>query len=70
MRFVIDQRMPGDTVFWIIEEDFRFWPPGKDPEIADDCEEQYEFLLGARAADDHAGSSLPPSHEDSKGKGK
>ena len=61
--FVADKRLPEDTLFWILEEDFRFWPPGQDPDLADDYEEEYFTLLVDRTAD-------PPSHQASKGKGK
>ena len=61
MPFVLDQRLPEDTLFWIMEEDFRFWPPQKDPDRADDYEEEYTILRAARSSHESSGSSLPPS---------
>ena len=65
--FVKDCRLPEDTLFWIIEEDFRFWPPGKDPDKADDYEKRFVKLVTDRTAQSKAGMSLPPSQ---KGTGK
>ena len=61
MPFVLDQRLPEDTLFWIMEEDFRFWPPQKDPDRADDYEEEYTILRAAGSSQKSSGSSLPPS---------
>ena len=61
--FIMDSRMPDDTIFWIVEEDFRFWPPGCDPDNADNYKYAMEKLLEKRyyAEVDESGSSLPPS---------
>ena len=32
----LDKRLPGDTLFLVFEEDFRFFPIGEDPDGADD----------------------------------
>ena len=70
MPFVADKRLPEDTLFWIIEEDFRFWPPGRDPDEADDYEFEYMNLLLDRSADDDTPEkSLPPSKEAATGEG-
>ena len=61
MPFVLDQRLPEDILFWIMEEDFRFWPSEKDPDRADDYEEEYTILRTARSSHESSGSSLPPS---------
>ena len=60
--------MPWDTLFWIIEEDFRFWPPGEDPDMADDYEKAVKGLIEARKQQGGAGSSLPPSSDTAPGK--
>ena len=39
---VMDARMPEDVLFVLLEEDFRFWPHGEDPDSADD----YKARLG------------------------
>ena len=39
---VMDSRMPEDVPFLLLEEDFRFWPHGEDPDSADD----YKARLG------------------------
>ena len=61
----MDDRLPDDTIYWIIEEDFRFWPPGQDPDGADNhwelVEERYKL-----PKEGGAGSSLPPSHDTAK----
>ena len=31
-----DKRYPGDTLFIVMEEDFRFWPDGQYPQGMDD----------------------------------
>ena len=41
----MDNRLPDDTLFWIMEEDFRFWPPHADPDHADDYEEDFCGLV-------------------------
>ena len=41
----MDNRLPDDTLFWIMEEDFRFWPPHADPDHADDYEEDFFGLV-------------------------
>ena len=76
MPFVMDKRLPEDTLFWIIEEDFRFWPPYKDPDEADDYEVEYLQLLLERssppptqAASPDEGTSLPPSQRGRRPKG-
>ena len=51
--FILDSRLPDDTLFWIIEEEFRFWPPGEDPDHADDYDREYSSLLDARARAAH-----------------
>ena len=53
--------MPDDTLFWICEEDFRFWPPGHDPDLADQYDKDLAALKKAREQQGGAGSSLPPS---------
>ena len=40
--FTQDERMPEDCLYWILEEDFRFWPPGRDPDQAD--QDHVDFL--------------------------
>ena len=32
---VLDERYPSDTLFFVLEEDYRFWPEGEDPDGAD-----------------------------------
>ena len=61
MPFVLDQRLPEDILFWIMEEDFRFWPSKKDPDRADEYEEEYTILRAARSSQESSWSSLPPS---------
>ena len=34
--FGLDRRLPLDTLFFVLEEDFRFFPTGNDPNNADD----------------------------------
>ena len=63
--FVTDPRLPEDTLFWIIEEDYRFWPPGQDRDKADNYEEEWGEMVESRTASQKAGSSLPPSHSSS-----
>ena len=58
---MLDVRLPEDTMFWIIEEDFRFWPPGEDPDNADNYEAAVRALIETRETQGGAGSSLPPS---------
>ena len=62
-----DQRLPDDTLFWVIEEDFRFWPPGEDPDGADDYESAKFCLVVDRTSVPKSG---PPSRQGSKGQGK
>jgi hypothetical protein len=55
-----DQRLPDDTLFFIIEEDFRWYPEGEDPTGVDGYQ--------ARAAEtkrkrDAMSKSLPPRHD-------
>ena len=63
--FVTDKRMPADCLYWILEEDFRFWPPGKDPDGADTGHDDYRTLLMNRVSqpdgNEDPGSSLPPT---------
>ena len=54
---VDDQRLPTDCLYFILEEDFRFWPPGKDPDGADDYDEAYCKLRMDRL------TSPPPSRD-------
>ena len=62
--FITDRRMPEDTLFWICEEDFRFWPPGNDPDYADTYEKDVDTLFDKREMEGGAaGSSLPPSQD-------
>ena len=62
--FILDTRLPHDTLFWICEEDFRFWPPGEDPDNADNYEKAAKALIENRKQQaEEAGSSLPPSQE-------
>ena len=63
--FVTDPRLPEDTLFWIIEEDYRFWPPGQDRDKADNYEDEWWEMVVGRTATPKAGSSLPPSHSSS-----
>ena len=42
---MMDHRLPEDTLFWIMEEDFRFWPPGEDPDGADDYTPAFAELV-------------------------
>ena len=67
MPFILDQRFPDDTLFWVCEEDFRFWPPGEDPDGADTYFEKLAALIKHREESGSTGSSLPPTR---KGKGK
>ena len=67
MPFILDQRFPDDTIFWVCEEDFRFWPPGEDPDGADTYFEKLAALIKHREESGSTGSSLPPTKE---GKGK
>ena len=46
-----------------MEEDFRFWPPGLDPDNADNYDEAVAALIATRQEQGGAGSSLPPSQE-------
>ena len=59
--FIMDSWLPEDTLFWICEEDFRFWPPGQDPDNADNYEKAVAALIETREKQGGAGSSLPPS---------
>ena len=66
--FVTDARLPDDTLFWIIEEDFRFSPPGEDPDKADNYEQEGRDRVADVVdliATTKAGSSLPPSQKGS-----
>ena len=36
LPFMLDKRMPADTLYLVFEEDFRWWPPGEDPDSADE----------------------------------
>ena len=45
----------------MIEEDFRFWPPGEDPDRADDYESAYNDLRITRTAEAKTQPSLPPA---------
>ena len=66
--FILDSRMPDDTLYWICEEDFRFWPPGKDPDYADTYERDVDDLIEKREMEGGSvGSSLPPSQGRQKG---
>ena len=47
----------------MIEEDFRFWPPGEDPDRADDYESAYNDLRITRTAEAKTQPSLPPAGE-------
>ena len=69
MPFVLDQRLPDDTLFWIMEEGFRFWAPRKDPDYADDNEGEYTILMAAESSGESSGSSLPPSQESNENQG-
>ena len=62
--FMMDTRLPDDTLFWVMEEDFRFWPPGQDPDNADNYDACVAALIASREGQSSggAGSSLPPSH--------
>ena len=57
----MDERLPEDTLYWIMEEDYRFWPPGADPDGADDYDQAYTSLVVNRTTQPKAGMSLPPS---------
>ena len=46
-----------------MEEDLRFWPPGLDPDNADNHDEAVAALIATRQEQGGAGSSLPPSQE-------
>ena len=59
----MDARLPDNTIYWIIEEDFRFWPPGCDPDMADNYDKAVVSLVEAREREGAAGSSLPPSSD-------
>ena len=63
LPFIMDSRMPDDTIFWVCEEDFRFWPPGCDPDNADNYKQAVENLMEKREWSEleESGSSLPPS---------
>ena len=68
--FILDTRLPEDTLFWIIEEDFRFWPPGQDPDNADNYDEEMWYLFHNVDAQGGAESSLPPSQDTTSKEGK
>ena len=56
--------MPDDTLFWILEEDFRFWPAGEDPDNADNYDDAVAALIAKREElGGGASSSLPPNQE-------
>ena len=60
--FIMDSRLPDDTMFWICEEDFRFWPPNCDPDNADNYKISVDALIETREEKaQEAASSLPPS---------
>ena len=43
--FIMDARFPGDTLFIVMEEDYRFWPAGEDPQGCDNYHERLQQLL-------------------------
>ena len=40
VEFCADQRFHEDTLFFVVEEDYRFWPKGEDPDRCDDYDER------------------------------
>ena len=36
LPFMLDKRMPADTLYLVFEEDFRWWKPSEDPDSADE----------------------------------
>ena len=38
LPFMLDKRMPEDTLYLVFEEDFRWWRPSEDPDSADEYE--------------------------------
>ena len=45
---VLDKRMPEDTLWLILEEDFRFWPQGEDTDGSDDYKVRMKEVMKRR----------------------
>ena len=69
MEFCADHRFHEDTLFIILEEDYRFWPKGEDPDGLDDYEERLAKVLAGRArgAVGRAPADVPAAETGAKG---
>ena len=59
--FALDQRLPADTLVLVFEEDYRFFPPGQDPDCADNYSTRVVEMMVKRSFDAvQSSESLPP----------
>ena len=66
----LDKRLPLDTLFMVFEEDFRFFPEGKDPDSADDYGERLVKVVVDIGFAALQGSESPPPQSPSPSEGK
>ena len=45
---MLEFRLPEDTLFFVFEYDYRFWPQGEDPDSADNYNVRLDALLRER----------------------
>ena len=57
--FIMDARFPADTLFIVLEEDYRFWPVGEDPQGCDDYQERLQKILQEEDAIRRSGAYRP-----------
>ena len=57
--FIMDARFPADTLFIVLEEDYRFWPVGEDPQGCDDYQERLQKILQEEDALRRSGAYRP-----------
>ena len=56
----LDKRLPKDTLFMVLEEDFRFFPEGQDPDGCDDYEKRVLKMIDRGFAAQQGSESPPP----------
>ena len=61
--FIMDARFPGDTLFIVMEEDYRFWPAGEDPQGCDNYHERLQQLLQEEDAMRRSGACRPDEED-------
>ena len=63
--FGLDKRLPPDTLYMVFEEDYRFFPPGEDPDGADTYGQRVIKMMSKRAEAAQSSESPPPQTSES-----